>query len=421
MNHSQHTPPHHNTPPRLSLVGQTITAPPVRPRQAPVVLHTRVVTGSGGGPDKTILRSPRYIDPARLQMAAAYIRPRRNPGMQALRRQADSWGCPLHEIPETGPIDPYTVKTALRLCRQLNVRVWHGHDYKSNLLGLVLRRRWPMKLVTTVHGWTWHTARTRFYYHLDNWALARYDHVIVVNPKLYDHCRGLGLPDERLTYIPNAIEPSEYPAQPDTTAARRRAEIPDGKLVIGVVGRLSVEKGVDRAIRTLAKLKERVPNAQLHLIGDGPERAELEQLTVALGLTDAVHFWGWQSQAKSWYPMMDALLLPSHTEGLPNVVLEAMTMGVPVAATDVGGVRDLLDHGRCGVILGKDESTWADRIAYLLASPDRRDRIASLARDRIHNHYTFSKRMERVFAVYQDVLGSKLLPVTTTEPARRAA
>jgi len=411
--------PEPHTPFRLALAGATITAPPVSPRRTPLVLHTRVVSDSGGGPDKTILRSSHYIDPSRLQMHAAYIQPHHNPGINVLRQNANRWGCPLWEINESGPLDPRTVRQALRLCRKLGVSIWHGHDYKSNALGWLLRRWWPMKLVTTVHGWTWHTARTRLYYHIDNWCLARYDHVITVSPKLVEHCRGLGIPENRLTYIPNAIDPDEYPLRQNTTDARRKSGIPDDRLVIGVVGRLSPEKGIDRAIHTLAQLRQQWPNAELHLIGDGPDREKLETLTRGLGLRRAVRFWGWQQQAQRFYEMMDVLLLPSHTEGLPNAVLEAMATGVPVAATHVGGVADLLDHGRCGMILNQDQSTWADRIAYLLASADRREQIAQLARTRIENHYTFEHRMAKVFGVYQHVMGSKLPPLH--QPLRRAA
>ena len=106
------------------------------------------------------------------------------------------------------------------------------------------------------------------------------------------------------------------------------------------------------------------------------------------------------------------MLLPSHTEGLPNVVLEAMTMGVPVAATNVGGVGGLLDHGRCGVILNQDPNSWVDRIGYLLTSTDRRTKIAKLARQRIESHYTFAQRMERVHHIYQRVLGTRFITDT---------
>ncbi len=392
-----------------------------RPSPVPLILHTRVVTGSGGGPDKTIRRSAQYADRRRVRIASAYIYPHHDPGMATLQKNARREGCPLWAIGESGAADPRPLRTLLQLCRYLGVSVWHGHDYKSNLYGLLLRRWWPMKLVTTVHGWTWHTTRTRFYYHIDNRCLRHYDHVIAVNAALAQHCRAQGVRPDRLSHIPNAIELKGYEPAGNTIAARRRMGIGQDRLVIGIVSRLSVEKGVDRAIGVLARLRRNWPNAQLHLVGDGPQRGQLGQLASKLGVRDAVRFWGWQNHVKTLYRAMDVLLVPSHTEGLPNVVLEAMAMGIPVAATDVGGVGDLLDHGRCGVILSQDPQTWPSRLSYLLASDERRTTITRLARTRIEDHYTFDQRMHRVLGVYQRVLGTSLLPTELVEPPLKQA
>ena len=381
-----------------------------------MVLHVRVVSGSGGGPDKTILRSARYVDPRGLRMAAAYIHPRHDPGFETIRAHARRWNCPLHGIGESGPVDPRTVSRLLRLCRDQRVAVWHGHDYKSNLLGLLLRPFWPMKLVTTAHGWTRETRRTKVYYHVDLFCLPRYDRVIAVSPAIREQCLARGVREDRLTYVPNAIELSDYPfrraGKPD------RMEPDSSALRIGVVGRLSVEKGVDRALRATAALRRRYPNVQLHLVGDGPEDTALRALAVDLGIAGDVRFHGWQEDARPQFSRMDMLLLPSHTEGLPNVVLEAMAMGVPVAATNVGGVSELLDEGRCGVILDPiDEASWPDHIAPLLVSADRRAALARLARERVEQHYSFARRMARVTSVYRESLG---LP-RPVEAQRRAA
>jgi glycosyltransferase involved in cell wall biosynthesis len=375
----------------------------------PVVLHTRVVAGTGGGPEKTILRSHAYVDPAMVHMAAAYIHPAGDKGIESIRQRAGATGCELYTVAERGPLDMRTVRKMLDLCRKLRVDVWHAHDYKSNLLGLLLRRFYSMKLVTTVHGWTHDTPRTRLYYHVDNRCLPRYDQIIAVSPPLYQHCRNLGIAGDKLTYIPNAIEPADYPM-----LARDKAH--DGQFAIGVVGRLSVEKGVGSAIDLLAALRDRYPQAHLHLVGDGPQRATLFDQALRLDLHNRIHFHGWHDNPKQCYAMMDLLLLPSHTEGLPNVVLEAMASGVPVAATDVGGVRDLLDDGRCGAVLTQDVAAWPNAVAPLIVSRERREQVARLARRRIEQRFSFDKRMGKVLEVYQRVA---VLP--TTEPLRKAA
>ncbi|MCC6581599.1 MAG: glycosyltransferase family 4 protein [Phycisphaeraceae bacterium] len=390
--------------------GPPVTTPPV-------VLHVRVVTHSGGGPDKTILRSPRYADASRYTIEAAYIHPRRDPGFDVIRNHADAQHCTLWPIAESCPLDPRTVFALARLCRQRRVRIWHGHDYKSNALGLLVRRWHPMHLVTTVHGWTHDTLRAKLYYHLDNRCIPRYEHVLAVSPPLADHCRKLGVPDDRLTYVPNGIDADEYSRARDIAAAKASLQLPGDRIAIGVVGRLSVEKGVDRAVRVLPALLKLNPNVELMLIGDGPQRGQLEQLARELNITDRVRFLGWQKQTKPFLEAMDLLLLPSLTEGLPNAVLEAMAMRVPVVATDVGAVRDLLDRGQCGRIVSHDLVTWPDAMTSLLIDPELRRHLADLARARVETRYSFHQRMRTVMAIYDHVLSLDASPALQHKPA----
>ena len=388
-----------NNPLRLAGASIDRSATPV-----PCVLHARVVAGTGGGPEKTIFSSARFADPAAMRIAALYIHPAKDPGVSAIRDMATRLGCPLFQLEESGPLDPRTVRDALQLCKTLRVTVWHGHDYKSNALGVLLRRFWPMRLVTTLHGWTHETARTRLYYHVDNLAIRFYERVFAVSPKLADHCRRLGVPADRVTLLPNGIDTEEFRRQRTTAEARELFGIAKDRLVLGVVGRLSAEKGVARAVRVAARLAEQFPKLELHLIGDGPERAAIRRLADELAVADRVRFWGWQANAKPHFETMDLLLLPSYTEGLPNAVLEAMAMGVCVASTDVGGVRDLLKNGACGELLEQDEAKWIGRLVPLLSSRSKREAFAKRARARIERKYTLAARMTGEMSVYERLI-----------------
>ena len=118
-----------------------------------VVLDVRVVTGTGGGPDKTILNAPRFLAASGYHNICAYMHPPNDPGFERLRERANALEAPLVSIPDRGPFDLKVATELLALCRRERVAIWHGHDYKSNLLGLLLRPFWPMRLVSTVHGW----------------------------------------------------------------------------------------------------------------------------------------------------------------------------------------------------------------------------------------------------------------------------
>lgn len=370
------------------------------------VLHVRVASGCGGGPDKTILRSHQYLDPARYRLICVYLVPRNDPGTATLKQLAQQRGCPLVLLPERGPIDLAVMRQLLDLCRHERVSIWHGHDYKSDLLGRLLRPLHPMKLATTVHGFTRETTRTRLYYHIDNLTLPGYDHVAAVSPPLVRHCVMHGCRPDRVTYLPNGIEPADYQSVPDRGAVRNNLGIdPDAK-TIGIVSRLSPEKGVDRAIDTIAAIRQHTATSdiQLHIIGDGPQRNDLQQRARQLDAQQAVTWHGWQSDPAAVYPAFDMLLIPSYTEGLPNVALEAMLLGIPVAASPVGALPQLLDPPAAGLVLENDHKHWPAPIAGLLADSPRRRTIAEAARERVTTHFTFASRMAKVQSIYDTLL-----------------
>ena len=194
---------------------------PATPTHA-VVLDARVLRGSGGGPDKTILNSPRFLKDVGYRMLCAYLRDPNDPGFETLRRKAEERDAPLIAVDDNGPLDAGVVPRLLNVCRRERVSIWHGHDYKTNALGLLLRRFWRMRLVTTVHGWVHHTARTPLYYHLDRLCLPFYEKVICVSEDLYSLSRDAGVPVDRCELLENGIDGEEYRRRRSTDEAKRR-------------------------------------------------------------------------------------------------------------------------------------------------------------------------------------------------------
>lgn len=389
----------------------------------PIVLHVRVVAGRVGGPDKTILRSVAHPNAAPFRAFAAYIHPVGDPIIDSIQEQAKKHNCTVFSIPERGAFDLRTVRQLLDLCRELDVDIWHAHDHKSNALGLLLRRWHEMKLVTTVHGWTDETLRMKLFHRVDHLCLPRYEQIITVSPQLHEECRSLGIPDERLHEISNGVEIEKYQRTLRPETARIRLGLPPHRAMIGYVGRLSREKGVDRAIRLLAELRGVGCIADLHLIGDGPERTKLESLAQELNVGASVRFWGWHTNLHAYYEAMTLMLLTSHTEGLPNVVLEAMAMQVPVAATNVGANSVVLDHGRCGVVLDASELAWVAQVKPLLTNPLLRSQYMRAARSRVESHYTFARRVTREAEIHHRVMGTRAGGASEqrTSPLRKAA
>ena len=295
----------------------------------PVVLDTRVVKDSGGGPDKTILNSPRFFAKVGYRMVCAYMHPPCDPGFAGIRTRAQLCEAPLLSVPDRGPWDWKVIARLVNICRRERVQIWHGHDYKSNALGLVARRFWPMRLVTTVHGWVKQTLRTPLYYKIDKLCLPHYESVICVSPDLTERCIEAGVPAHRCVLIENGIDIDQYRRRRTKPEAKERLGVRPGRMVVGAVGRLSSEKGFDQLVRAVHELMARGLDVELLIAGEGDEQRRLEALIVALGLANRVRLLGHLADPRDLYEAMDVFALSSLREGLPNVLLEAMAMDVP--------------------------------------------------------------------------------------------
>jgi glycosyltransferase involved in cell wall biosynthesis len=383
-----------------------ISSPRMKNADKPVVLDTRVVCGTGGGPDKTILNSPRFLEEAGYRNLCVYMHPPGDPGFEQLQNKARLWQAPLLGVPDRGFWDWRVVFELLRICRREQVQIWHGHDYKSNALGLLLRRFWPMRLVTTVHGWVKHTRRTPLYYRIDRFCLPRYERVLCVSPDLEQQCLAAGVPAQRCLLIENGIDVQEFSRRRNVEQAKRAQGISPGRLVVGAVGRLSPEKGFDLLIQAADHLLKGGIDLELLIVGEGEEQPRLQHLIEQLGREDRIRLLGYHSDLRGLYEAMDVFALSSLREGLPNVLLEAMALEVPVAATRIAGVPRLIADGVNGLLVSPgsiEELTRA--LGELLTRADLRRQLRQAGRHTIETRYSFAARMKRIQAVYDDLLG----------------
>lgn len=371
----------------------------------PVVLDAHVVTGAGGGPEKTILNSPRFLDPLGYRMVCAYMHPPNDPGFETITRNAAKYNAPLISIPDRGAWDWRVVTQALAVCKREKVTVWHGHDYKTNALGLLLKRLWPMRLVTTVHGWVQQTRRTPLYYRIDRLCLPRYERVICVSDDLLEACLATGVPAKNCVLLENGIDAAEYSRRQTLADAKFALGLPADGFVIGAVGRLSGEKGFDVLIRSVHALAAHGFDAHLVIVGEGGARATLESLIRELHLGDRVRLAGWQSDVKGYFEAMDVFALSSLREGLPNVVLEAMALEVPVVSTRVNGVPRLIEDGRNGFLVNAgDVDGLTAALAVLLTNGALRDVFRAAGRRTVETRYSFATRMHRLKRLYDELL-----------------
>ncbi len=371
----------------------------------PVVLHARVVTGTGGGPDKTILNSPRFLRDLGYDAVCAYLHPADDSGFEELKQRADQLDAELISIPDRGLTDLSVVSRMLKICRERNVSIWHGHDYKSDALGLLLRRFHPMKLVSTVHGWGVRSGRTPLYHAIDRFSLKSYDRVICVSDKLLAECLAAGVPVGKCCEIDNAIDLASYGSLSPKLAAKVQLGVDLENPLVVAVGRLSKEKAFDVLIQAFADLLETGLDATLLIAGDGPERDVLQQQIQELGREESIRLAGHVSDPRRVYAAADVFALSSVSEGLPNSLLEAMACGVPVVATVVGAVPSVVRDEINGLLVLPGESVPLTlALVRLLSNEALRAQLASAGRRTIEQQFSFPRRMQKIAAVYDSVL-----------------
>lgn len=375
------------------------------PLACPMVLHVRVVTGHGGGPEKTILNSPRFLERHGYRSKLAYMHPPGDPGLLSLQDRGRALNAEVLSVPDRGPFDLSVVSRLRTLCRDHQVAIWHGHDYKSNLLGLLIRPFWQMKLVTTLHGWTNLSGRMPLYAALDKFVLKYYQALICVSDDLKAECLRWRVAPDRCHIIYNAIDTEDYQRRLGILEAKRRLGAPEAGILLGTVGRLSPEKGYDLLIRAVHKLRSSGYPVTLWIAGDGDSRDSLRRLIQELGCQEYVRLIGHLADPKTFYEAMDVFVLSSIREGLPNVVLEAMAMETPVVATRVSGVPTLVTNGQSGLVVdpGSEEALVAG-LGKLVEDSSLRKDFRLAGRRRVESHFAFDNRMEKVVRIYDRIL-----------------
>jgi glycosyltransferase involved in cell wall biosynthesis len=178
-----------------------------------------------------------------------------------------------------------------------------------------------------------------------------------------------------------------------------------GGFLVGAVGRLAPEKGFELLIRSLPALVRSGIDVSLVIVGDGGERKNLQELASELGIADRVLLPGWQADVRGYFEAMDVFALSSYREGLPNVLLEAMALEVPVVATRVNGVPRLVQDGRTGLLIDAgDGEGLRIALAGLLKNQPLRDVFVRAARRTVETKYSFTTRIHRLKRIYDELL-----------------
>jgi glycosyltransferase involved in cell wall biosynthesis len=288
----------------------------------------------------------------------------------------------------------------------------HTHLGTADLIGGIAARSLGIPSVSTIHAVTQRRtggverAKAELFGLSQRWCAAR---VIAVSESARNaylrHNRGMG---KRVVRIHNGIDVAPTPGA--GAAVRRELGFGADDLLVGMVSALRPEKGHDVAIEAIARLRGRFPRLRLLIAGQGPSAAELARLAGTLG--DSVVLAGRRTDVMGVFDALDLCLHPSRMDAFPTTLLEALAASVPVVASAVGGIPEIVDDGLTGVLVPAPPSveTLAGVLGGLLADPDRRRTLADAGRHSYLERFTAGPWIERTRALYDDVLAEAPAP-----------
>lgn len=304
-----------------------------------------------------------------------------------------------HRIACAGPFDRRAIGRLRTLLRERRIDVVHSHKYKSTFYALVARLGLPSRVVSTYHNWLLDTRALRAYAALDK-RVARFNDICVgVSTPVTDELRRWA-PASRVRQIDNGVDVQRFHAPQDRAQARAGGSA--GRPLVGLVGRLSAEKGVFHLLDAVARLPD---GFDVAIVGDGPLRGDIEARIDALGLGSRVRLLGNRRDVEGLYRGFDVFVLSSLVEAFPMALLEAMASTCAVIATRVGEVPRMVSEGVTGLLVpAADPEALSRALAGLIHSPELATRLGRQARDDVVARFS-AQRMARAYLdAYQDAL-----------------
>ncbi len=383
------------------------------------ILH--VITGLEiGGAERVLLETARYQQARGHEVAVCALRPE-GPLAAAVREV-----CPLYTVDMGHRLSPGVIWKLARLMRRGHHDVVHSYLYQANLVARVAARLAgvPVNISSVRCSYTW----LRWpHFAVDRWTAHFADCITSVSEATRQFSiEREGLPTRKIVTLRNGIEVSRFDKITDRAATRAALRQSLGyaadALVVCMTGRLHAQKGHTFLFQAAERLKGRFPQLRLLIIGDGPQRAALEAETRARGLSGMVQFLGMRKDVPELLAASDVFAFPSLYEGLPNAVLEAMAMSLPVVASTADGTVEVIESERDGLLVPTgDAAALEAALERVLGDAGLRGRLAQAGRQRVLADFTFEKMMHETEDLYYSLLGRKAPGRLTGRPLEPVA
>ena len=315
-------------------------------------------------------------------------------------------------LPKTRPgIDWPLIGQLVRLCRRTQVDVIHSHNSGTFLYAVPAAKWTGIPVIHGEHGKNLaelvETNRPKY------WAKRllgpRVDRLVTVSETIAWEWAAYGVPESRIKWIPNGVDVERFRPREGSAEFRRQFGLPEAGYLVGSVGRFDPIKDYDVLVDAFAQLLSRLPDAHLTFVGDGPDEAALRAKAIQLGVQDRVYWLGRRPNPEDFLPALDVFVLPSRSEGMSNVVLEAMACGLPVVCADLPGHREVFEPGHEGFVVSPCQGDkLAATLSALAQDPGLRRDVGAAARKKVLARF----QLDRMAADYQALYGQFQRPVT---------
>lgn len=303
--------------------------------------------------------------------------------------------------------DFYTMLLIFKYCKKYDIDLLHSHGYKSDII-IYLCRLFGLKInmIATNHTYKVNTLKDRIYRKLDLYALSKIKYIVAVNEDVKSEMVAAGINANKIKIIDNGV--SLNFKRDNELISSFRAEcgaVDSDSFVVGIVASLTPEKAHGDLLQAMSIINKLYNHIKLVIVGDGLLRKELERKCCDLDIVENVYFAGRRDNVRQLLGSFDVFVLPSYNEGLPMALLEAMASNIPVVASSVGAVPNVIQDGVNGCLIepGSVEQL-VENIKKVFLDVDLRNVLASSGRETIEKKYSSQKMTEKYMAIYREIV-----------------
>jgi len=356
------------------------------------------------GAEAVILNMSRALNDSSHSSSLGVFSNSTNPNLQ-LQEVATAQAIDSHLIPCIGQVDRSVPASIRELTALTNADIVHAHGYKADIYCYFALRQSAVPLVSTCHTWYDNDLTVSLYGKADRFVLRNYAAVVAVSEEVRQRLLKAGVRKDKIHLVRNGIDLRPFENAPPSL---RELFSQDRSPIVGLVGRLATEKGVDIFLRAAARVLVELPSTKFVVVGDGPDREQLELLIDALQIRDNVSLLGRRDDMPSVYASLDVMVSASRREGLPIAILEGMASSLPIIATAVGAVPTIVLNEKTGVLIPpEDVETMASEIVKLLTNPLQEQQLGAAAKKLIKDNFSAQRMTADYLRVYEQAIATK--------------